>query len=242
MNTSQATQAGPPGRYHVTIRHHRRDPIEHRVTYPVRIWLVDLDDLPRLPRPLGALCRFDARDHFDNQPAAIRDKLDAWLAAQGAPRPARVLMLAQPRQLGYVFNPLSVFYCLDSNDQLQRTVAEVRNTYGGRHCYLLTPDVAGRSRVDKVFHVSPFHPDDGVYQIRTPLPGPRLAVGITLHRPGAAPFTATMTGRRRGEPSLWPALAHPLATRAVTARIRRHGITLYLKGLRPQPRPTKPTS
>jgi len=142
-------------------------------------------------------------------------------------------MLANPRLLGYVFNPLTLFYCLDADGAVGRIVAEVRNTYGGRHCYLLRPTAAGRAGADKVFYVSPFYPVDGSYSMRLPLPGDQLRVSIRLDRPGDRPFIAVLTGTRRGRPPLWTALCTPLASRAVMLTIRRHGITLYLKGLRP---------
>ena len=240
---TRATAApATPACYDVRITHHRRDPLDYRFSNTARTWLVDLDALPRLPRGLGRLCRFDPRDYLPDgvahaRPEAIRTNLDRWLAEHAVPRPARVLMLAGPRVLGYVFNPLSVFYCYTSGGKLEHLVAEVRNTYGGRHRYLLHPDPQRRAEVDKVFYVSPFHPVDGHYEIHLPEPGDRLAVTVTLHRPGAAAFSAVMTGDRRPSTSLWSALRTPLATRAVMFHIRRHGIRLYAKGLRPVPRP-----
>jgi DUF1365 family protein len=142
-------------------------------------------------------------------------------------------MLAQPRVYGYVFNPLTVFYCLSESGELTHVVAEVRNTYGGRHTYVVP---AEDQRTDKAFYVSPFYPVEGEYRMRLPLPGERLSVGIALHRTGALPFVAAMTGVRRPEARLEDALRRPFETRAVMAGIKRHGIALYLKGLRPYPR------
>jgi cyclopropane fatty-acyl-phospholipid synthase-like methyltransferase/DUF1365 family protein len=229
-----------PGRYRVTISHRRRDGVDYRLQTRSRAWLVDVDRLPRLPGPLARLCRFEVRDHLDGRPISLRSKVEQVLLDAGADRPARVFMLAQPRSFGYVFDPLTLFYCLDTAGRPAHVVAEVRNTYHERHAYLLTPDAAGRSHTDKAFYVSPFHPVDGSYDLYTPLPGDRLAVQVTLRRPGAAPFTAAMTGERHAGDSLWPALASPLSSRAVMAAIRRHGITLFLKGLRPVPRPGRP--
>jgi len=233
-----SAQAGAyaPACYDVRVTHHRREPVDYRFTNRAKMWLVDLDALPRLPRGLGWLCRFDSRDHLGERSATIRANLDRWLERAGAPVPARVLMLACPRLLGYVFNPLTVFYCYDLSGRLRHVVAEVRNTYGGLHCYLLTPDGAGRAGADKAFYVSPFHPATGRYDLRVPEPRERLAVAVTLRRPDAAVFTAAMTGRRSMSSSLWTALRVPLASRAVALSIRRHGITLYAKGLRPFPR------
>ena len=147
-------------------------------------------------------------------------------------------MLGNPRVLGYVFNPLTVFYCLDAAGVVSQLVAEVRNTYGGRHRYLLRPDAEGTAHTDKAFYVSPFYPVDGTYQLRLPLPAERLLVQIRLQRPGERPFTAVLTGARRsGAPRLWTALRKPQASRMVMLAIKRHGIALYLKGLRPVSRP-----
>ncbi len=124
-------------------------------------------------------------------------------------------------------------------------VAEVHNTYGERHAYLLNPDEAGVARVDKEFYVSPFHPVDGAYRMRLPLPGDRLDLTVRLDRPGARPFTATVRGTRRAATPaalLRLALRHPFSTLAVSAGIRRHGIRLYLRGLPVQPRPRNRTT
>ncbi|HEU5269892.1 MAG TPA: DUF1365 domain-containing protein [Jatrophihabitans sp.] len=220
--------------YDVRIVHRRTDPVRYRFSFTGRLWLVDLDDVPALPRGLRGLCRFDSADHLGG--GSLRVDLDDWLRRQGRPAPARVLMLANPRVLGYVFNPLTLFYCLDGADAVSCVVAEVRNTYGGRHCYLLQPDATGQARAEKVFYVSPYYPVDGGYRMRLPLPGDRLLVNVQLHRPGERPFTALVAGTRRSERArLWTALRTPLATRAVMFGIRRHGITLYAKGLRPVP-------
>ncbi|MGH3492099.1 MAG: DUF1365 domain-containing protein [Sciscionella sp.] len=229
-----------PACYDVQITHHRREPLAYAFRNGGRTWLVDLDAVPRLPRGLGWLCRFDSGDHFGDPDAALRANLDAMLAESGVRRPARALMLANPRVLGYVFNPLTLFYCYDGRSQLSHVVAEVRNTYGERHCYLLRPDGAGRAATDKVLYVSPFHPVAGRYEIRVPEPGARLAVTITLRQPDTRRFTASMTGTLRASATLWSALRAPLATRAVMFHIKRHGITLYLKGLRPASRRRPP--
>ncbi|MBV9821586.1 MAG: DUF1365 domain-containing protein, partial [Actinobacteria bacterium] len=150
-----------PARYDLRISHRRRDPVEYGFTRRGITWLVDLDALPRLPRGLGRLCRFSVADHrlTDGPPAgSLRAEVEEFLAGHGVHRPSRVLMLGCPRVLGYVFNPLTVFYCYDSDGALRHAVAEVRNTYGGRHSYLLRPDEAGRAGTDKRFYVSPFYP------------------------------------------------------------------------------------
>ena len=213
-----------PALYDVEVRHLRRDPFRHEVRHQMTTWLVDYDDPPRLDGWRHRLCRFDASDHVD-----VRGLLDE----HGKAQPSQILMLAQPRVLGYVFNPLTVFYCLAPDSTLTDVVAEVRNTYGGRHSYLLRPDAL---RTDKAFYVSPFYAVDGEYTMRLPLPDEQLTVAITLHRDGERPFVAAMTGTRRPTADLAGALRRPFETRAVMAGIKRHGIALYVKGLRPHPR------
>jgi DUF1365 family protein len=119
-------------------------------------------------------------------------------------------------------------------------VAEVHNTYGGRHAYLLFPDGDGRAEVAKDFYVSPFLPiEGGTYRMRVPEPGPQLSLAIRLDLPGMPPFVASVHGARRAAtPSVLLRLAarHPLAPLAVAARIRRQGVALFLRGLRVRPR------
>ncbi|QMW66102.1 DUF1365 domain-containing protein [Mumia sp. ZJ1417] len=223
-------------RYDVVVRHQRHGPVRYALRSRQAYWLVDLDEVPRLPRGLRWLTGFHSADHLGDSARTIRENLDSWLAESGVPRPARVRMLAQPRMLGHAFDPLTVFWCHGADDAVSHVVAEVRNTYGGRHCYLLQPDADGRAETDKAFYVSPFNPVEGRYALRVPEPDDALIVVITLDRPGHPPFTATMTGTRSANASLWRAPLRPWRTRGVSAAIRWHGIRLYLKGLRPFPR------
>ena len=230
---------GRAGLFDVEIRHLRTDPLRYGFTHRARSWLVDLDHPPRLPRGLRRLASFSAADHLGRPDRSLRANLDAYLAQHGVDlRGGRILMLANPRVLGYAFNPLSVHWCHDRDGSLAAVVAEVHNTYGERHCYLIHPDPGGRARVDKRFYVSPFYPVEGYYQMHVPEPGADLAITLTLHRDDERPFVASMKGRRRaGDVRLSHALRSPLASRAVMFHIKRHGITLYLKGLRPSRRP-----
>ncbi len=143
-----------------------------------------------------------------------------------------------------MFNPLSLFWCHDQAGRLECVVAEVHNTYGQRHRYLLRPDDAGRVDTEKAFYVSPFHPVDGYYRMSVPEPDDRLAITVTLHRPGQAPFTASVRGVARPATTravLATTLRNPLETWLVRALITVHGIRLWRKGLPVQPRPPHPS-
>ena len=220
--------------YDATVAHVRRIDPPHAFAHRVYLWRVDLDDLPRLPVWLRPFARFDRRDHFvAGDPRGIREKLDAWLAERGVDlHGGRVVMLAAARVLGYVFNPISVYWCHDPDGRLACVVAEVHNTYGGRHAYLLHPDEAGRARTAKEFYVSPFQEMDGEYRMRLPRPEALLDLTVALRRGTATPLVATLRGVRRPVNPRWLArlvLARPLLPQRVSALIRRHGVTLWLR-------------
>ncbi|MFE0383209.1 DUF1365 domain-containing protein [Streptomyces bungoensis] len=230
-----------PALYPCTVTHVRTAPLRHTLRHRTYLWLVDSDRPPRLPRLLRPLARFDARDHFTGDQPSIRAGLDAFLAGHGVRLDGgRVLMLTHARVLGHVFNPLTLYWCHGPGGDLRCVVAEVHNTYGGRHCYLLRPDAAGTARTGKEFYVSPFFPVDGGYRMRLPPPGQRLDLTVHLDREGGRAFTATVHGTRRAATPaalLRLALRHPWSTLAVSAAIRTHGVRLYLRGLPVQPRP-----
>ncbi|MFI7588184.1 DUF1365 domain-containing protein [Spongisporangium articulatum] len=238
----------PAALYSVEIAHARTAPLRNVFRYRSYLWLVDLDALPVLPRALRPLARFRAADHFEGAGTTIRARLDAYLATQGVDlRGGRVLMAASARVLGYVFNPLSVFWCHDPSGDLVCVVAEVHNTYGQCHPYLVRTDARGGAETPKAFYVSPFEPVEGTYRMSLPEPGETLELVVTLHRPSppdggppAPPFVATVRGRRRPATAgtlLALAVRSPLAPLVGALRIRRQGIALWLRGLPVVPRP-----
>ncbi|USX52545.1 DUF1365 domain-containing protein [Lentzea sp. HUAS12] len=214
--------------YDVLITHSRRELIDRAFSHRAYMWLVDLDGLPRLPLWARPFAKFEARDHLGSPDRTIRQNLDEWLAERGIDLGGgQVLMLANARVLGYVFNPLSVYWCHDASGELVCVVAEVHNTYGGRHCYLLRTDDKGRASVDKEFYVSPFLEVDGHYVMKLPKPGDQLSVTIALRQNGKTTFSATMKGTRSS--GLRMLFRRPLMPQRVSALIRRHGIALYLR-------------
>ncbi|MEO8889645.1 MAG: DUF1365 family protein, partial [Jatrophihabitantaceae bacterium] len=231
--------------YAIEIVHMRAEPVRHEVRHHGYQWFVDLDDLPRLPHGIRGVARFDSRDHLGDPALSLRENVDAYLAENGIElRGGPVTMLANARSLGYVFNPLSLFWCHDPSGALVCVIAEVHNTDGQRHRYLLHTDDAGRADVEKQFYVSPFNPVDGSYRMSLPEPAERLAVTITLHRPGMKPFSASV----RGVPTpattravLSTAVRQPFETWLIRALITKHGISLWRKGLKVQPRPPHPS-
>lgn len=230
-----------PALYEATVSHARAEPVRHVFAHRTHYWLIDLDAPPRLPWPLRALAGFHPADHGDGRAATLRSDLDSYLREHGVDLDGgRILMLAHARVLGYVFNPLTVYWCHGPDGSPRAVVAEVHNTYGGRHRYLLRPDGHGRATVDKALYVSPFNEVDGEYRLSLPEPGERLALTVALHREGRPPLTASVRGRRRPATArqlLRLSLRQPLAPLVNAVRIRVHGVWLYLRGLPVQDRP-----
>jgi DUF1365 family protein len=223
--------------YRCRISHTRLAPVRNAFTYRTYLWLVDLDSLPRH----GVLASFEARDHLGDPGRAIRANVDDFLRGHGIDLGGgRVLMLAHARMAGYVFNPLTLFWCHRADGTLACVIAEVHNTYGQRHAYLLRTNDRGQARVPKKFYVSPYYPVDGCYRMSLPLPGQRLALSVTLERPDGTRFTAGVHGAAAPASTgtlLRASIRHPWPPAMVAARIRWQGVKLYLRGLRPVPRP-----
>ncbi|MFJ5613637.1 DUF1365 domain-containing protein [Streptomyces sp. NPDC093221] len=242
MTAPVVAEAVAPSLYDCRIAHARNRPVRHTFRMRTYMWLVDVDHMPRLPLPLRPLAGFRARDHFGGTAPTVRAGLDRFLAAQGAaPADGRVLMLTHARVLGHVFNPLTLYWCHARDGTPRHVVAEVHNTYGERHCYLLAPDAEGRASTAKELYVSPFFPVEGDYRMRVPEPGNRLSVTVHLELDGKRPFTATVSGDRRPATAaglLRAAVRHPWSTLLVSAGIRFHGVLLYLRGLPVRPRPS----
>ncbi len=230
--------------YRTQVSHLRKIPIRNAFRYRSRWWLVDVDDLPQLPALLRPFVRFEARDHLGDPAATLRQNVDAHLATEGIDlEGGQVRMLTCPRSLGHEFNPLSVFWCYHRDGTLAATLAEVHNTYGGRHVYCVRTDERGRAVVDKAFYVSPFNPVDGYYVMNLPEPGRELTLSVTLHRGQGSPFVAAVTGT--GCPATTTEVLRTVATGPVeslksSALIRWQGVRLYLRGLPVVPR--KPSS
>lgn len=245
-----------PGLYVGTLRHRRFAPRAHEFTYPIFMALLDIDRLGALMRvsPFTAHNRFawasfhDA-DHLAPGTANLRDKLRADADRAGFVLPeGRVLLLTHLRYLGYVFNPVSFYYCYDADDNLRAVLAEVNNTYGGRETYWLTTPRSrqeGRGlsfRTAKTLYVSPFLPVDVDWTFHFSLPAESLQVHMAAVPASSPPLLdATLQLERQPWTSgawLRTLLRFPLMTVSVITAIHWQALRLYLKGVPVQPRPT----
>lgn len=232
-----ATQPATPALYRTTISHVRHTPVHHSFEYRSYSWYVDIDDLPCPPWWLRPFARFRAADHFSDtslEPphCSLRGRLNAYFADRGVPVPqGRITALLQARVLGYVFNPLSVFWCHDDDGTLRHVIAEVHNTYGERHAYLLPPADLPVATA-KAFYVSPFNQVDGYYLVQAPRPEGEVDITVALHRDRRPAFVANLRGERRPATTREVAIMQiisPLAPLLVAVRIRIQGIKLWLR-------------
>jgi DUF1365 family protein len=226
-----------PAIYRTTVSHSRQAPVRHSFEYRSYSWYVDVDDLPRLPWWLRSFAGFRASDHFSDhfanpQHGSLRDRLSVFFADRDLAAPeGRITALLQPRVFGYVFNPLSVFWCHDRDGRLRHVIAEVHNTYGERHAYLLPPADLPVITAKK-FYVSPFNAVDGSYLVQAPRPDSEVDITVELRRDRAPAFTANLRGQRRPATNRQVAIMQivsPLAPLVVAARIRIQGIRLWLR-------------
>ena len=241
--------------YEGTIVHHRFEPVEHRFGYRIALPLMYLDELSELCRlhPLWSTKPAPVwlrRADLLGDPAlpadeAIRDLVEARLTFRPC---GPVAVLAQPRTWGWLFNPLSVYFCFaDGGAGIDAHVLEVANTpWHERHAYVLGGG-AGRHEFAKAMHVSPFQGMEQDYHLTINAPGQRLSVGLSNHQGGRRVFDAELTLERRelSRAALGRVLwAYPCQTLAVSARIYRQALALHLKGapFYPHPRTPQPES
>jgi uncharacterized protein len=235
-------QTDAPSLYRTRITHLRRAPVHHYFEHRGYSWYVDVDHLPRLPRWLRPFARIDARDHLDGDPGdTLRRRVDTFLASRGVDPPGgTITALLQARVLGYVYNPVSFYWCHDGEGVLRHVVAEVHNTRGALHVYLLPPSSGAPTMVRKRFYASRFNGEGGYYLVRAPRPGAALDVTISLHRENQPAFVATLRGTRRRATTgqvLWLQLRAPLAPLMGKLGMLAQGIMLWLRRvpLTPQP-------
>lgn len=218
------------------VFHRRSRPFTYEFRNGTTMWLVDIaDPNAAFPRWLRAFASIRSRDHFGKDDRPLPEKVRALLDAQDAGWTAsRVLMLTNASSLGYVFDPLTTYFCFDADGRPEGVLAEVHNTYGERHCYVLPVNESSRNTVDKAFYVSPFFAVEGRYDIHTVLTDDEVAVAVTLAQDGAPVFSATVHGDLQpatASRSLAAVLRNPLPSQRVSALIRWHGIRLWLRRL-----------
>ena len=242
--------------YSAEVMHRRLFKAAYRFRYRVFSLLLDIDALDRIAARSAVFSRnrfnllsFYDRDHLPEGATDLRAWAERALLRGGVDgRGLRIRLLCFPRILGRVFNPLSLWYCESADGRPVAVIAEVRNTFGERHCYLLQPDHAGtdwplRATHAKDFHVSPFIGMQTRYAFRLSQPNQRLRVVIREYQDNRLMLVATQTGERRPFATtqlFYQVLRVPLQTLKVMAAIHWQALKIWLQGERFHRRPAPP--
>jgi uncharacterized protein len=248
--------------YECTVMHHRFSPRDHRFAYRIFMVAVDLDELGLLARAVPFLSvngrnlfSFMEGDylptgeplHNASAPAkgepsgSLKERVLAFIGERGVRIPGgRVVLLTLPRVAGYLFNPVSFYFCYDSQGRPAAAIAEVTNTFREVKPYFLGPDAlsggagseAFQSRVPKFFYVSPFSDVDVAFDFQLRAPAEGLSIRIDDYQGDRRTLASALTGRRRALTAArmaWFSVKYPLITLKVIGLIHVHAFLLRLK-------------
>ncbi|MCW5547445.1 MAG: DUF1365 domain-containing protein [Opitutaceae bacterium] len=249
--------------YECDVMHARFAPRTHRFVYRIFLFALDLDELPALHRRLPFfsvnrpnLYSFREADYLPthepvhntdhvqpvcnllgDKPRSLKQRVIDHLAGRGVDLTGgRVVLVTLPRIFGYLFHPVSFYFCYDRHGACVAALAEVTNTFREMKPYFLGPatraEGAFRLRVPKHFYVSPFSDVDVEFDFMLRPPDARLAVQIDDHTGGQRTLTSTLTGPRRCSPGArlaWFTVIYPLLTLRIIALIHWHALRLWLK-------------
>jgi hypothetical protein len=242
--------------YRGEVMHRRLRPFGHRFVYRVASLLVDIDALPSLGLRLLSHNRFNLfalydRDHGRRDGSPLRPWVEQELRAAGIVLEGsesgggRIFLHCLPRLLGYVFNPISIYWCYGADGALRAVLCEVKNTFGEQCCYVLpaqarAPDEPLRGACGKAMYVSPFIAMAARYRFRFDDPEARLKLVIAESDRDGPLLVASHTATRRAltdRALLGAFLAFPFLTAKVVAAIHWQALRLWLGGARVEPRP-----
>ena len=232
--------------YNGNVIHKRFKPKEHFFKYKVFSLFIDLSELSELNDKLKFfsfnkfnLISFYEKDHGDRDGSSLfewvkKNLINNEISAENI----KVKLLCYPRIFGYVFNPLSIFFVYDNNDNLISILYEVKNTFGEQHTYFFK--VEGQNKLiqnncSKKFHVSPFIEMDCNYFFRTLNPEEKLSVVIDQYDQEGKILFASQDGERSALTSknlMNSYLKHPLMTFKIISAIHFEAFKLWVKGIK----------
>jgi uncharacterized protein len=250
--------------YECRVMHHRFSPKGHRFAYRIFMMAVDLDELGTLARgipflsinsrnlfsfmesdymPTGEALHNASTAAASSPPSGLKARVIAFLRDRGVEIPGgRITLLTLPRVAGYLFNPVSFYFCHDSAGRPVAAIAEVTNTFREVKPYFLSPGTLSgtpgaelfRSRVPKFFYVSPFSDVDVAFDFQLQAPGDALSIRIDDYKGEERTLASALTGRREALTCArlaWFTVKYPLITMKVIGLIHFHALLLRIKGV-----------
>ena len=259
-NTNQkhhAFEFDPISFYRGPVMHQRMRPVSHRFSYSVFSLLIDLDALDQIDRqsPLFSVNKFNLmsvyeRDHGPRDGSSLASHARKLFKKAGLQLDGgRIRLLCYPKILGYVFDPLSVYFAYDEQERLMGLLYEVRNTFGEHHTYVapLKPgeqtEAGIRQESPKRFFVSPFNPVEMAYRFRIHPPDETVGVRILVTDQDEPVMAASFHGsflRFSTRSLLRLCLTIPFLTLKIIVGIHIEALRLWMKGLRLRARPAPP--
>jgi DUF1365 family protein len=230
--------------YECTVMHLRTKPKKHRLLHKIFMFYLDLDEVDAICknnflighnrwRPYG----FYDQDHLPLGKKTVRENVVDFLRSKGImDEVGRVMLLVNLRTFGYVFNPLSVYFCFDKNDRPLCSVPEIGNTFGEIKAFILSPDTlkdnSFKDEQKKFYYISPFSKLDISLDFNFKIPADRLDIRVDDISNGEKILYASLTGKQKALSVgnlLWMTLRYPLVTLKVIALIHLHALWLYFR-------------
>lgn len=234
--------------YECRVMHQRLLPAGHRFEYRLFYFSLDLDELDELTKKIHGFSRnrwnlyeFRDRDHLtlpDLPGKSVKEHVLAWISRQGLDLPAetRITLVTLPRVLGYIFNPVSFYFCADAAGKPLCAVAQVGNTFREMKPYL----ISGTERegyfhliTPKHFYVSPFSDLDLHFDFKLHVPDAHLQINIDDRKGDTLVLLSALNGERREFSTArlaWLTLKFPVVTIKVIFLIHWQALRLWWKG------------
>ncbi len=233
--------------YECEVAHRRVSPTPHNFTHSVFMFAFDLDELPDLSKKFALLSynranlySFYDQDYFPDGNGPLKEKIAQYLNANGVPfKNGRVTLLTLPRILGYVFNPVSFYFCWDEKERPLCALVEVTNTFQEMKRYLLKPETLVRNKLfaqdqPKLFYVSPFIGLAADFSFQLELPNEKINIIVDDKKEGKKFLFASLTGNKislTGFNLFWMSIKYPWLTLKIYTLIHWHALIFYLRGM-----------
>lgn len=232
--------------YQMKLWHDRHQPKRYKFTHDIFMFYIDLDEIDILPTMFGLIGHCSSRvydfreeDHIHTKQQSLKEHIRAYAASKGVTQAIdKVFLLTNLRIVGYVFNPVSFYYCYDAQGNSVCVVVEIGNTFSELKYFFLSPstkkDKSFLAQEIKYYYISPFTDMDNTLDFNVQEPGDDVHIEIDVLKNGAKFFYSGMRGKKIPLTTgnlCWMTLRFPLMTLKVIALIHWHAMLLYL-GLR----------